>query len=280
MDMTDLKSQRPTASTRPSPLDPELMAWMPRVRRRGTVCLDYDGTLTPIVERPELAVLSEEVREVLGRLSQLTPVTIVSGRDAEVVRTLVALDKLGYVGSHGLDIVGPAVAGPRLRLVVGTEFLGELDVVEEELRRRAGSFAGVLIERKRFSISTHVRQATPADRPAIEAIVDELRLAHPTLRREGGKLLYELRPDVDWDKGRAVRWLLDGLGRDSSDALYVGDDLTDETAFVALDAPAPTVVVADTEGDRPTAARFWLRGPDDVLTLLQRLASTPLDDDV
>jgi len=278
--MTDLKSQRPTASTRPSPLDPELMAWMPRVRRRGTVFLDYDGTLTPIVERPELAVLSEEVREVLGRLSQLTPVTIVSGRDAEVVRTLVALDKLGYVGSHGLDIVGPAVAGPRLRLVVGTEFLGELDVVEEELRRRAGSFAGVLIERKRFSISTHVRQATPADRPAIEAIVDELRLAHPTLRREGGKLLYELRPDVDWDKGRAVRWLLDGLGRDSSDALYVGDDLTDETAFVALDAPAPTVVVADTEGDRPTAARFWLRGPDDVLTLLQRLASTPLDDDV
>ncbi len=272
--MTDLKSQRPSASTLPSPLDPELMAWMPRVRRRGAVFLDYDGTLTPIVERPELAVLSEGVREVLGRLAELTPVTIVSGRDAEVVRTMVALDELGYVGSHGFDVVGPAVAGPRLRLEVGTEFLAELDVVEEELRRRAGSFAGVLIERKRFSISTHVRQAAPADQPAIEAVVDELRLAHPTLRREGGKLLHELRPDVDWDKGRAVRWLLDGLGRDPSDALYVGDDLTDETAFVALDAPALTVVVSDTEGDRPTAARFRLRGPDDVLTLLQRLAST------
>ena len=276
--MTDLKSQRQTASTRPSPVDPELMAWMAGVRRRGAVFLDYDGTLTPIVDRPELAVLSEEVREVLGRLALLTPVTIVSGRDAEVVRALVALDELGYVGSHGLDIVGPAATGPRLRLEVGTEFLADLDVVEAELRRRTSAVAGVFIERKRFSISTHVRQAAPGDHPGIEAVVDELRRAYPTLRREGGKLLYELRPDVDWDKGRAVRWLLDGLGRDPADALYVGDDLTDETAFVALGDPATTVIVADTEGDRLTAARFRVRDPDDVLTVLRRLASTELAD--
>ena len=275
--MTDLTSQPPTASTRPSPLDPELVGWMPGVRRRGAVFLDYDGTLTPIVDRPELAVLSGEVREVLGRLARLTPVTVVSGRDAEVVRALVALDELGYVGSHGLDILGPAGDGPRLRLEVGTEFLEELDVVEGELHRRTSSVAGVRIERKRFSISTHVRQVAPGDRSAVEAVVDGLQHAHPTLRREGGKLLYELRPDVDWDKGRAVRWLLDGLGCDPSDALYIGDDLTDETAFVALKAPATTVIVADTAGDRPTVARFRLSGPDDVLRLLQHLASTELD---
>ena len=97
--MTDLTSQPPTASTRPSPLDPELVGWMPGVRRRGAVFLDYDGTLTPIVDRPELAVLSGEVREVLGRLARLTPVTVVSGRDDEVVRALVALDELGYVAA-------------------------------------------------------------------------------------------------------------------------------------------------------------------------------------
>ena len=75
-----------------------------------------------------------------------------------------------------------------------------------------------------------------------------------------------------------MRWLLDGLGRDPADALYVGDDLTDETAFVALGDPATTVIVADTEGDRLTAARFRVRDPDDVLTVLRRLASTELAD--
>ena len=246
---------------------------MPRVLDTGAVFLDYDGTLTPIVNRPELAVLSEEVRAVLRCLSAVIPVTIVTGRDVTVVQDLVGVAELGYVGSHGLDVLGPVVGDTRLRLEVGTPFLTELDAVEARLKQRTRSIAGVFIERKRFSISTHVREVAATDHARVESIVDEVWRLHPSLRREGGKLLFELRPDVDWDKGRAVRWLLDGLNRDPDNALYIGDDLTDETAFVALDGAAVTVIVAGDVGDRPTAARFRVCNTTDVLTLLQRFVA-------
>ena len=233
------------------------------------VFLDYDGTLTPIVARPELAILSAPVRHLLRRLAATGPVTIVTGRDVDVVRDLVAIDRLGYVGSHGLDIVGPPKSG--LCHQVAEAFGPELDAVESMLRRRTEGIEGILVERKRFSISTHVRQVDPRWHPQVEAIVDELRQAHPTLRREGGKMLYELRPDIDWDKGTAVRWLLDGMGVDRSAALYVGDDLTDETVFAALAGHGATVVVAGPDDQRTTFARFRVNDPDGVRMLLEGL---------
>ena len=83
----------------------------PRLSGCRAVFLDYDGTLTPIVARPELAVLSDDVRRCVERLSGSCPVTIVSGRDVSDVRQLVGIDRLGYVGSHGLDVVGPEGSG-------------------------------------------------------------------------------------------------------------------------------------------------------------------------
>ena len=233
------------------------------------VFLDYDGTLTPIVARPELAILSDSVRHLLRRLSATFPVTIVTGRDVDVVRALVAIDRLGYVGSHGLDIVGPPKSG--LHHHVAEAFGPELDDAEAALRRRTDDIEGVLVERKRFSISTHVRQVDPRWHPRVKAIVDELREAHPALRREGGKMLFELRPDIDWDKGTAVQWLLEGMGIEPSAALYVGDDLTDETVFAALAGHGVTVVVAGPHDQRSTFARFRVNDPDGVRMLLEAL---------
>ena len=270
--MTDPKSISTRADRLPSALD--LRRSPPVVEpilRSDAVFLDYDGTLTPIVARPELAILADSVRHLLRRLSATCPVTIVTGRDIDVVRELVAIDRLGYVGSHGLDIVGPAQSG--LRHQVAEAFGAELDAVESELRRRTDGIEGVLVERKRFSLSTHVRQVDPRWHPRVEAIVDDLRQAHPDLRREGGKMLYELRPDIDWDKGTAVRWILDEMSVDPSAALYVGDDLTDETVFTALAGHGATVVVAGPRDRRSTFARFRLNDPDGVRMLLQGLVS-------
>ncbi len=82
-------------------------------------------------------------------------------------------------------------------------------------------------------------------------------------------MLFELRPDVEWDKGSAVRWLLDGMGRDLSAALFIGDDLTDETVFRMLAGRGTGIVVA--EADRPTDARFRLRDPSEVEILLEHV---------
>ncbi len=254
----------------PSALDPGQQDRWRRVRAGGVVCLDYDGTLTPIVERPELAVLPAAMRATLRRLAAALPVAIVSGRDIAVVAGFVQLDGLAYVGSHGLDIAG--FPGSGLRKELALEFLPELERAERRLRRETAAVAGALVERKRFSVSTHVRLVAAAERAGVDAVVDRVQRAHPSLRREGGKLVHELRPDIDWDKGRAVRWLLEALGRDLSCALFIGDDLTDETVFHVLAGRGAGVVVAD--ADRPTAAELRLRDPGEVRTLLERLAGT------
>ena len=253
----------------PSALDPAQAArWRWLADERGVVFLDYDGTLTPIVARPELATLSDGMRDTVRRLAARLPVAVVSGRDVEVVADLVGIDGLAYVGSHGLDITGFRAGEPRRE--VARQYLPQLDAAERELRRATGGIAGVLVERKRFSVATHVRLAAPAERGAVESIVELVGRAHPSLRRERGKMVFELRPDIDWDKGRAVRWLLDAMGRELSSALFIGDDLTDETAFRALAGRGLGIVVSET--DRPTAADLRLANPAEVREMLVRLA--------
>ncbi|MCE2542568.1 MAG: hypothetical protein J4F30_03880, partial [Acidobacteria bacterium] len=98
----------------PSALDPAHAArWLRLADGEGVVFLDYDGTLTPIVARPELATLSAGMRETIGRLAARLPVAVVSGRDVAVVAGLVGIDGPAYVGSHGLDITGFGGGEPR-----------------------------------------------------------------------------------------------------------------------------------------------------------------------
>ena len=253
----------------PSALDPAHAGrWLRLAREDGVVFLDYDGTLTPIVARPEQATLSDGMRATLARLAVRLPVAVVSGRDAAVVAGLVGIDGLAYAGSHGLDITGFGDGTPRHE--AAREFVPQLDAAERELRRATAGAPGVLVERKRFSVATHVRLAAPAARAAAESVVERVGRAHPALRRERGKMVFELRPDIDWDKGRAVCWLLDALGRDRSAALFIGDDLTDETVFQALSGRGVGIVVS--EAERPTAADLRLANPGEVQTLLDRLA--------
>jgi trehalose 6-phosphate phosphatase len=246
--------------------------------RRPALFLDYDGTLSPIAPRPDLAVLPEETREVLRRLAGRFPVVIVSGRGREDVAALVALSGLAYAGSHGHDIAGPppSEGSEPLRLEVGEGIPEKIDRAAERLRRDLGGIEGVFVEPKRFAISIHFRLADESRLPEIERAVDAAAAAEPGLRKAHGKKLFELRPDLDWDKGKALLWLLEALGLDHPGTLplYIGDDLTDEDAFRALQGRGIGILV--TAEPRETAAEYQVLDTGEVRELLEKLEGTPL----
>ena len=230
--------------------------------------LDYDGTLTPIVERPEDAVLSAAMREALTALAARATVAIVSGRDLADVRKRVGLDRLYYAGSHGFDLAGPD--GWRHEHPEGHRFLRSLDAVEGALGKAVAAIEGAQVERKRYAVAVHYRRAAPDDWPKVEAAVDAALADHHDLRKTGGKMIFELRPAIDWDKGRAVLWMLDALGLDATSHLpvYIGDDETDEDAFRALSGIGVGILVRDDETDS-TLATYVLNGTDEVRKLLR-----------
>jgi trehalose 6-phosphate phosphatase len=242
--------------------------------RRLAVFLDYDGTLTPIVERPEDARLSDVMRAAVRRLAGQCPVAVVSGRDRADVACLVGLDALYYAGSHGFDISGPN--GFRMEYEAAQQARPALVAAADTLEAALADVAGAAVERKRFAVAVHYRRVAETEVGRVRAVVDRVAVAHPELRQTGGKKVFELRPRVEWDKGRAVLWLLEVLGLAETDvtALYIGDDETDEDAFAALATRgAGSVGILVTEAPRPTAAAYQLRDPDEVRVFLERLGA-------
>lgn len=233
--------------------------------------LDYDGTLTPIVDSPELAVLSEEMRRAVGKLAEECTVAVISGRDLGDVRERVGIEGIAYAGSHGFDIVGPE--GESMALDKGEAFLPALERAEEQLRERTQRIDGALIERKRYSLAVHYRKVAAKDVPTVEKHVDQVVEQVGRLKKTHGKKVFDLQPDIDWNKGRAVDWLLDALGLDGPEvvAMYIGDDVTDEDAFRALAGRGVTIAVQDTPS--PTAADYRLADPEEVQRFLEALGT-------
>jgi trehalose-phosphatase len=235
--------------------------------RRLAIFLDYDGTLTPIVIRPEQAVLSDSMRMTLRALASKVPVAILSGRDLDNVRQRVDIDGIIYAGSHGFDIAGPH----GLRKQIAIEFSPILDAGEKELREKFVDVPGALLERKRFSIAAHYRQVADENLLRVERAVNEVIANHRELRRLDGKKVYELQPDIEWNKGRAMAWILETMGATQIEfcPLYIGDDRTDEDAFRIIQQRGIGIVVGQHPG--PTMARYALKNPAEVELFLRAL---------
>jgi trehalose 6-phosphate phosphatase len=222
---------------------------------RAALLLDVDGTLAPIVARPELAAVPEETRAELRRLlGRYALVACISGRTGADAYRLVGVDGIVYVGVHGLELAPDA------------------DAWRAPLR----SFAvedWPWIEDKGLTVAFHSREAP--DDAAARARLEEIaqRAREVGLETRWGRKVLELRPPVDADKGTAVETLLSehGLRR----ALYAGDDTTDLDAFRGLDGCEVAVRVAVASAEAPPtlaeAADLVVASPAELLELLRHL---------
>lgn len=241
-------------------------------RLEGTeviVFLDYDGTLSPIVARPEDATLSSETRDTLIGLADQCTVAVVSGRGKSDVESRVGIDNLYYAGSHGFEISGPQ--GVQLEHPEAQELLPLLDEAEKELTKKLAPVDGAQVERKKYAIAVHYRNVHEKDADTVAEIVDETAARYEGLRKGTGKKVFELRPQIEWDKGTALLWLLSTLGLERPEVvpLYLGDDLTDEDAFRVLTLRGIGIVVG--EGTRHSDAQYRLANTDEVREFLRTL---------
>jgi trehalose 6-phosphate phosphatase len=257
-------------------------AWREAWSRSGrlVLLLDFDGTLAPIVARPEEAAMLPATRVAVERLLAMPGVemAVVSGRGMGDARERAALPGIAYAGNHGMEIEGPAVRRIHEEAAAARPFLAE---VADRLRRELAGIAGAFVEDKGLTLSIHYRLV---DRHR----VDEVRLhvlgavaGNPQLRTMEGKEILEIRPAVDWHKGRAVEFLLGEVDPPSgTPVVYIGDDVTDEDAFRALrDWPGGSgegVVVGDPPA-KDTAAASYVRDPREVGELLAALAGASGD---
>lgn len=239
------------------------------------VALDFDGTLAPIAGHPAEVVFPAASREALERLAARpdTDVAVVSGRSLEDTRARVGLPGLYYAGNHGMEIEGPGIQEVHSGAAAARS---RIAACAASVREWADRMEGVVLEDKGLTLSVHYRLVRdPAVAEEVQRRVRERCGAEPGLRITGGKQVIEVRPDVPWDKGRAVRFLLDALeapGTALLPAIFIGDDATDEDAFRALRGRGDGVVVAS-PAPAETAATAWVASVAEVAALLNALAA-------
>ncbi|MFH1169456.1 MAG: trehalose-phosphatase [Chloroflexota bacterium] len=214
----------------------------PGIREADHILLlsDYDGTLAPIAPRPAEALLPPGVRANLSALADRPAfsIGIISGRSLPEVRALVGLEGIYYAGNHGLEIEGP---GLRFLDPVADESRADMKEIAWRLASALGGVKGIVLDDKGLSLSVHYRLVKAGDEGRAAEIFTQVTspwIDAGKIKLTSGKMVWEVRPPVDWHKGRALEVVRQGVmaalkpGRLLT--IYLGDDITDEDAFRAV----------------------------------------------
>ena len=250
-----------------------------RLKAAGRVLLlcDYDGTLAPIVDRPELADLPDRTRLLLQSLSRQGRFTVgvISGRSLADLRHRVSIPSIIYAGNHGLEIEGPGIG---LINPLAEEMRPVFSLIHQVLSKALGKVRGVQVEDKGLTLSVHYRNV---DEDKTEEVKNTFERVMATARSLGrvrivpGKKVLEVRPPVDWDKGKAIALLADRFGKPTArkEALpiFLGDDVTDEDGFKAVEERHGISVFVGEE-TQDSSARYYLKSPAEVEEFLDLLA--------
>ena len=232
---------------------------------------DYDGTLTPIVDHPDLAILSSETRELLTSLSREEKyvVGVVSGRSLDDVRARVGIAGLVYAGDYGLEIQGPELdfAHPEAAKLGHTQ-----SEVFLRLREELADVPGVLLEDKGLTLSIHYR-LTP--QPALSQVEERFAAAVAPFLEGGqvevtrGKKVLEVRPNVRWNKGNAIAKIKETYDREAL-TVFFGDDSSDEDGFAVAQAGDGLAILVG-PARQPTQAWYRVDSPQEVAETLRLL---------
>jgi trehalose 6-phosphate phosphatase len=238
--------------------------------------MDYDGTLTPIVDRPEDANLPGETKKALRALSQLPAFTIgiISGRSLASVKEMVGLSDVIYAGNHGLEIedaMGAVLTDPSAEKA--RPIIREL---AQRLTSALEQITGASVEDKGLTLSVHYRLVDERDMPEVNRILKQIAYSAQLpgdIRITHGKKVLEVRPAVDVDKGDAVERIVEMRKQDICRCLpvYIGDDQTDEDGFRAVERYANSMSVFVGEASWQSSACYFLNSPAEVTTFLVML---------
>jgi len=225
------------------------------------LAFDIDGTLAPIVERPDEARLPDAVQHCLAELAQRFDIAVITGRSVADARRTLSFTPRYLIGNHGLE----GLPGAAMR---SAEFARTVAAWQDALAASEPlAAASVTLEDKRYSLSLHYRRA-PNPAKAHRAIEDAVARLAPVPRVIPGKAVVNLLPFGAPDKGDAIRALIEETG--CSNVLYVGDDDTDETVF---GLNLPSVLTLRVEPAADSAAALFLRDQREVLTLIKHIAT-------
>jgi trehalose 6-phosphate phosphatase len=230
------------------------------MHRRPLLAFDFDGTLAPIVARPDDARVPTAVAARLSWLAGRVPVAIVTGRAVSDVRGRLGFVPQFIVGNHGAEDDGAPADAQALAHA--------LDPLRQLVFARAAALAaaGVRVEDKGLSIALHYRLAREPD--AALALIRELTSQLPaTLQVFAGKMVVNAMASHAPDKADAVRRLQARSGL--SGVFYAGDDVNDEPVFAA--APPHWLTVRIGRSDRTSRAQFFLDSVNEVAPLLERM---------
>ncbi len=253
-----------------------------KVARRVLLLCDYDGTLTPIVDRPELADLSEKTRQLLQTLTRQKNFTvgIISGRALADLRQKVNVSNIIYSGNHGLEIEGPGIG---LVNPLAAEMMPVFRLINQVLKKALAPIRGVLVEDKGLTISVHYRLVEESKSEEVknifERVIDTAR-SLGKVRITSGKKVYEIRPGVDWDKGAAIEFLIGRFGKTKVKKellpIFLGDDETDDDGFRVIEKHGGVSIFV---GEKParSAARYYLKSPAEVEQFLEQMIDSVSD---
>jgi len=266
---------KPAAVRAPGGINPasylpkELTLFQEPSSRKALLFFDYDGTLTPIVKKPEDAVLAKQMRTLIQKLVRRHIVAIVTGRPYAAIRRFISMPGLYYICNHGYEIHGPGISRtlPALR-----PYRNIIRSCRSRCATLRAAFPGMRIESKPFSVAVHYRTIVRSSHiPALERAVMHITDEFSGLSILRGKKVYELLPRLNWNKGQAIYWFLEELllKQNRIPIVYAGDDLTDEYAFRALRTKGMSILIAPTA--KKSAAHYRLRSPHELYRLCRRL---------
>ncbi len=237
--------------------------------------LDYDGTLSPIAQKPKYAIIPKKTKDLLHQIAenQRCKIAVISGRRLIDVSRLVGISSIIYGGNHGLELAGPEIC---FKSPVSQKYKSIFKKINRVLHNKLNQIKGVLIENKGLTLSIHFRSVSDKDIPLVKNIFCKetlFNLWQNEIHVRMGKKVLEVFPAVNWDKGKAVLWLLHNLSfsRNSSVLpIYIGDDISDEDAFKAIKNSGLTICVGKPQN---TNAEYYLNDSDEVFDFLKIFSS-------